>query len=76
MHTVVETPTYLAAAEALFSEAERAEIVTMVAADPECGMSWPEPEDFGRFVLLVRGEGKAPERGSYTFTAMTSFRFS
>jgi hypothetical protein len=37
MHTVVETPTYLAAAEALFSEAERAEIVTMVAADPECG---------------------------------------
>jgi len=22
-------------------------------------MSWPEPEDFGRFVLLVRGRGKS-----------------
>lgn len=37
MRTVVETPQYLKASEALFSEAERADIVAMVAADPECG---------------------------------------
>jgi hypothetical protein len=37
MLTVVETPSYLKVAEALFSEAERENIVAMVAADPECG---------------------------------------
>jgi hypothetical protein len=37
MHAVVETPSYLRAASALFSEAERADIVAMVAADPRCG---------------------------------------
>lgn len=37
MHTVVETPSYLRAASAIFSEAERADIVGMVAADPQCG---------------------------------------
>jgi len=37
MHVVVETPTYLKAAASLFSEAEMAEIVTMVATNPDCG---------------------------------------
>jgi hypothetical protein len=37
MQTVVETSGYLKAAEAIFTEAERAGIVAMVAADPECG---------------------------------------
>ncbi len=37
MQTVVETPSYLRAAEPIFTEAEREEIVTMVAANPECG---------------------------------------
>ena len=37
MQTVVETPTYLAIANKLFSEKERADIVALVAADPECG---------------------------------------
>jgi len=36
MHTVVETPSYLKVAEAIFSEAEREENLAMVAADPEC----------------------------------------
>jgi len=35
--TVVETPTYLAVANKLFSQEERADIVALVAADPECG---------------------------------------
>jgi hypothetical protein len=37
MQTVVETPSYIRAAEAIFSETEREAIVAMVAADPECG---------------------------------------
>ena len=36
MQTVVETPTYLAIANKLFSEEERAHIVAFVASDPEC----------------------------------------
>jgi hypothetical protein len=35
--TVIETPTYLAIANRLFSEEERADIVALLAADPECG---------------------------------------
>ncbi|MGC1648078.1 MAG: type II toxin-antitoxin system RelE/ParE family toxin [Candidatus Sulfotelmatobacter sp.] len=37
MQTGVETRTYLAIANKLFSEEERADIVALVAADPECG---------------------------------------
>ena len=37
MQTVVEIPGYLRAAEAIFSETERENIVTMLAANPECG---------------------------------------
>lgn len=37
MQTVIETPSYLKAAEKIFSESEREDIVAMVAADPECG---------------------------------------
>lgn len=37
MQTVVETPSYLRAAEALFNEAEREDIVAVLASDPECG---------------------------------------
>jgi hypothetical protein len=37
MQTVVETPSYLKAADNLFSEEERAAIVAMVSANPECG---------------------------------------
>lgn len=37
MQTVVETPGFLKAAEAIFTDSEREQIVTMIAADPECG---------------------------------------
>jgi len=37
MQTVVEMPSYLKAAEKIFSEEERDAIVAMVSADPECG---------------------------------------
>lgn len=37
MQSVVETPTYLKAAQAFLSEADRDEIVRMIAAYPEAG---------------------------------------
>jgi hypothetical protein len=37
MQTVVEIPSYLKAAEKLFSAEEREAIVAMVSANPECG---------------------------------------
>ena len=37
MQTVVETPSYLKAAEVIFNEEEREAIVAMVSANPECG---------------------------------------
>jgi hypothetical protein len=41
MHTVVETPSYLAGAERLFSPDERRAIVDRLAADPTCGVVIP-----------------------------------
>jgi hypothetical protein len=38
LHTVVETPPYLRKAERLLSEAERASIVTALAATPKMGV--------------------------------------
>ncbi len=37
MHTVIETPSYLKAAEKLFSQEERQAIVGMISFDPQCG---------------------------------------
>jgi len=37
MQTVVETPSYLRAAERIFTEVERDGIVAMVSSNPECG---------------------------------------
>jgi hypothetical protein len=41
MQTVVETPSYLADAERLFSPDERKAIVDRLAADPTCGVVIP-----------------------------------
>jgi hypothetical protein len=41
MQTVVETPSYLADAERLFSTDERVAIVDRLAADPTCGAVIP-----------------------------------
>jgi hypothetical protein len=60
MHTVVETPQYLRAAESIFSEAERANIVAMVAADPECG---DVMEGTGGFRKVRVGRGGMGKRG-------------
>ncbi len=39
IQTVVETPAFLTAAKGVLSEAERVELVTMVAENPEAGVS-------------------------------------
>lgn len=41
MQPVVETPPYLADAERLFSEDERAAIIDTISADPQCGVVIP-----------------------------------
>ena len=58
MQTVVETPTYLKAAEALYSEAERASIVTTLANDPEAGDVMPGTGGFRKLRLARAGMGK------------------
>jgi hypothetical protein len=57
--TVVETPTYLAIANKLFSEEERADIVALVAADPECGDLIRGTGGFRKVRVARRGMGKS-----------------
>ena len=57
VQTVVETPTYLAIANKLFSEEERADIVALVAADPEM---WRRDPWNGR---ISKGPGRTPRNG-------------
>lgn len=58
MQTVVETPGYLKAAEAIFSKAELERIVTMVAADPECGEIIQGTGGFRKVRIARSGMGK------------------
>ena len=58
MQTVVETPGYLKVAEALFTEAERENIVRLVAADPECGALLQGTGGFRKLRVPRAGMGK------------------
>jgi hypothetical protein len=60
VHTVVETPQYIKASESIFSEAERTDIVNMVATDPECG---DVMEGTGGFRKVRVGRGGMGKRG-------------
>ena len=59
VQTVVETPTYLAIANKLLSEEERADIVTLVAADPECGGLIRGTGGFRKVRVARKGMGKS-----------------
>ena len=59
MQTVVETPTYLAIANKLFSEEERADIVALVAADPQCGDLIRGTGGFRKVRVARKGMGKS-----------------
>jgi hypothetical protein len=58
MHTVVETPPYLADAERLFSDEERAAIVDAVSADPICGVVIPGTGGIRKLRVAASGRGK------------------
>ena len=60
MLTVVEMPGYLRLAEAIFNETERERIVSMVAADPECGALI---QGTGGFRKVRVGRGDIGKRG-------------
>ena len=59
MQTVVETPSYLAIANKLFSEEERADIVALVAIDPECGDLIRGTGGFRKVRVARKGMGKS-----------------
>jgi hypothetical protein len=58
MQTVVETPGYLKAAEAILNSAERDQIVDMVAANPECGQVMQGTGGFRKVRIARGGMGK------------------
>jgi hypothetical protein len=58
MQTVVELPSYLKAAEAIFTEAEREAIVLMVASNPECGEVMQGTGGFRKVRVGRAGMGK------------------
>jgi hypothetical protein len=59
VQTVVETPTYLAMANKLFSDEERGDIVAVVAADPECGDLIRGTGGFRKVRVARKGMGKS-----------------
>jgi hypothetical protein len=59
VQTVVETPTYLAVANKLFGEQERADIVALVAADPQCGDVIRGTGGFRKVRVARKGMGKS-----------------
>ena len=59
VQTVVETPNYLAVANKLFSEEERADIVALLAADPECGDLIRGTGGFRKVRVARKGMGKS-----------------
>lgn len=59
VQTVVETPTYLAVANKLFSEEERGDIVGLVAADPKCGEVIRGTGGFRKVRIARQGMGKS-----------------
>lgn len=58
MQTVVETPTYLRAAEDLYSEADREEIVRTIAATPTAGEVMPGTGGYRKLRFARSGMGK------------------
>jgi mRNA-degrading endonuclease RelE of RelBE toxin-antitoxin system len=59
MQTVVETPSYLADAERLFSPDERKAIVDRLAADPVCGVVVPGSGGVRKVRFGFGGRGKS-----------------
>jgi len=56
--SVIEAPSYLAQAERLLSEDERAVIVNTVAADPDIGVVVPGTGGLRKMRIALKGRGK------------------
>jgi hypothetical protein len=59
VHTVVELASYLRKAEGLLSERQRAEIVWMLADNPECGDVIAGTGGFRKVRVALSGRGKS-----------------
>lgn len=70
MHTVIETPAFLtSAAEEGISEAERAEIVAYIAANPDAGEMMTGTGGARKVRVAGRGKGKSGGYRVITFYA-------
>ena len=58
MHAIVETPSYLADAERLFSMEERVSIADQLSADPKCGVVIPGTGGVRKVRFGFGGRGK------------------
>lgn len=58
MRTAVETPSYLKAAQSIFTEAERARIVDMLSSNPVCGDVIQGTGGFRKVRVGRQGSGK------------------
>jgi len=58
LHTVVETPPYLADAERLLTAEERATIVDTVSTEPRCGVVVPGTGGVRKLRVAASGRGK------------------
>jgi len=56
--SVVESPLYLARAEGLISEAEREQVIDILAADPTAGVRIKGLNGFRKMRIPLRGRGK------------------
>ncbi len=59
MQTIVETPPYLADAQRLFSDGERAAIVEIIASDPKVGVVVPGSNGLRKVRFAFGGRGKS-----------------
>jgi len=76
MQTVVETPMYLRAAEAIYSEADREDIVRTIAATPEAGDLMPGTGGYRKLRFARSGMESAAAHESYICTAVRICRSS
>jgi hypothetical protein len=59
LHSVLETAEFLAKASKLMSDEQRADVVEMLARDPECGQVMPGTGGIRKVRVALAGRGKS-----------------
>ncbi|MBU6296879.1 MAG: type II toxin-antitoxin system RelE/ParE family toxin [Alphaproteobacteria bacterium] len=67
MHTVVETPEFLTAARRVLTDAERAELVDFLAANPTAGDLMPGTGGARKLRWAAKGKGKSGGSRAITY---------